>query len=58
MLKHSNSLHDECPECPDRLKFTFQHLSEYELLNRCLLIQVNFIYNFINLEYLAFGYRK
>ncbi|VUZ56689.1 unnamed protein product, partial [Hymenolepis diminuta] len=45
MLKHSNPLHNECPECPDRLKFTFQHLSEYELLNRCLLIQPSAIGN-------------
>ncbi|VDN97124.1 unnamed protein product [Rodentolepis nana] len=39
MLKHSNPLHDDCPECPDRLRSTFQKLIEYELLRRCLLIQ-------------------
>ncbi|KAL5109810.1 Histone deacetylase 6 [Taenia crassiceps] len=39
MLNHTNSLHENCPECPDRLKVTYQRCSEVGLVDRCLLMQ-------------------
>uniref|UniRef100_A0A0R3W2I3 Hist_deacetyl domain-containing protein n=1 Tax=Taenia asiatica TaxID=60517 RepID=A0A0R3W2I3_TAEAS len=31
MLNHTDSLHENCPECPDRLKVTYQRCSEFGL---------------------------
>ncbi|EUB57988.1 Histone deacetylase 6 [Echinococcus granulosus] len=39
MLNHANWLHENCPECPDRLKIAYQRCSEFGLVDRCLLIQ-------------------
>ncbi|VDM35201.1 unnamed protein product [Hydatigera taeniaeformis] len=39
MLNHADSLHENCPECPDRLKITYQQCCEFGLVDRCLLMQ-------------------